>query len=56
MTIFRKKNLIMKIPTCLSIEKRNVTMNMNILIHQLVVEGIDGGVMVEIMTTSPRLR
>ena len=52
MTIVRKRDVIMKIPTCLSIEKRTVT----ILIHHLEIGCIDGGVMVGMMMNSPRWR
>ena len=38
MTIVKKRDLIMKIPTCLSIERRSV----NILIYHRVVEGTIG--------------
>ena len=51
-TMAEKRDIIMEIPISQSIER---SMNLNILIHHLVIEGTNGGVMVGmIMMTSHR--
>ena len=54
MIMIRKRDLIMEIPTSQSIGRKSV--NRNVLIHHLVEEGTDGGVVARVMLISLKLR